>query len=167
MIINKKGHEVATPTEVAAEELSVELPVLGNLYTGNIMYIKHDVKNNPDKVYVQIMLRFCNFDEVEQVPFQVFANKNTFEAKVGDLVTVKARRLTSAIDSHGNPIVLPDGQLLLKASGLIDGNVNIVRASVESIEVKTVSQMQSVGLKKKLAEFSPAMARFLGMTVEP
>ena len=139
---------------VAEAPETVELPTLGNLYTGNIMYIKSDVKNNPDTVYVQIMLRFCNFDEIEEVPVQLFTNKAKFEAGVGDLVTFKARRLTNAVDTHGNPIILPDGTALLKASGLINGgDLAVIKSSTPAVKLNTVGAMQSVGLKKRLMSF--------------
>lgn len=155
---------VVSNNKVTAAVEEIDLPNLGNLYTGNIMYVKPDVKNNPDKVYVQIMIRFCNFDEVEEVPVQLFTNKETFNAGVGDLVTFKARRLVNAIDAHGNPIILPDGTGLLKASGLINGGeLTVIKASAPTVRLNAVGEMQSAGLKKKLAELSPALGRFLGI----
>lgn len=145
--INKKA-----PVETVTEE--VNLPQLGNLYTGNIMYIKPDVKNNPNTVYVQIMLRFMNFDEIEQVPVQLFTNKETFTAQVGDLVSFKARRLTNALDTHNNPIILPDGTTLLKASGLINGGeLTVIKSAAPAAKLKTVGEIKSTGLKTLLSNF--------------
>lgn len=157
----------ATDGEVAAIEKTMDAKPMPNLYTGNVAYVKSEVKGDPTKAYVLVAVRFCNDTEQPMQFIQTFPTKGSdFNIEQGDLVAFEAKRVREALDKDDKPVLM-DGIPVFKASGIgQDFRLKLLRKAGKAVAAKPIGAIKSESLKSKLAAISPLVAKLLGITPE-